>query len=77
MRDTRAAESAMARAELASAHGRSGTSRTTASSVALSCDFAGDGIEGIAPDEVEAGWWVTGEPAQPGNRDGGDARGHR
>ena len=21
--------------------------------------FAGDGIEGIAPDEVEAGWWVT------------------
>src|SRR5436305_14055854 len=20
--------------------------------------FAGDGIEGIAPDEVEAGWWV-------------------
>ncbi len=20
---------------------------------------AGDGIEGIAPDEVEAGWWVT------------------
>jgi RimJ/RimL family protein N-acetyltransferase len=23
--------------------------------------FAGDGIEGIAPDEVEAGWWVTKE----------------
>ncbi len=21
--------------------------------------FAGEGIEGIAPDEVEAGWWVT------------------
>jgi RimJ/RimL family protein N-acetyltransferase len=21
--------------------------------------FAGDGIEGIAPNEVEAGWWVT------------------
>jgi RimJ/RimL family protein N-acetyltransferase len=21
--------------------------------------FAGDGIDGIAPDEVEAGWWVT------------------
>lgn len=21
--------------------------------------FAGDGIEGIGPDEVEAGWWVT------------------
>ena len=21
--------------------------------------LAGDGIEGIAPDEVEAGWWVT------------------
>jgi RimJ/RimL family protein N-acetyltransferase len=21
--------------------------------------YAGDGIEGIAPDEVEAGWWVT------------------
>jgi RimJ/RimL family protein N-acetyltransferase len=21
--------------------------------------FAGDGIEGIAPEEVEAGWWVT------------------
>ena len=21
--------------------------------------FAGDGIEGISPDEVEAGWWVT------------------
>jgi RimJ/RimL family protein N-acetyltransferase len=21
--------------------------------------FAGDGIEGIAPDEVEAGWWVS------------------
>ena len=21
--------------------------------------FAGPGIEGIAPDEVEAGWWVT------------------
>jgi len=21
--------------------------------------FAGDGIEGIAPDEIEAGWWVT------------------
>ena len=21
--------------------------------------FAGDGIDGIAPDEIEAGWWVT------------------
>jgi RimJ/RimL family protein N-acetyltransferase len=21
--------------------------------------YAGDGIEGIAPDEIEAGWWVT------------------
>jgi RimJ/RimL family protein N-acetyltransferase len=21
--------------------------------------FAGDGIDGIAPDEVEAGWWIT------------------
>jgi RimJ/RimL family protein N-acetyltransferase len=21
--------------------------------------FAGDGVDGIAPDEVEAGWWVT------------------
>jgi RimJ/RimL family protein N-acetyltransferase len=21
--------------------------------------FAGDGVEGIAPDEIEAGWWVT------------------
>lgn len=23
--------------------------------------FAGDGIEGIGPDEIEAGWWVTKE----------------
>ena len=43
----------------ASAHGRSGTSGTTASSVALSCDLRVSGIEGIAADEVEAGWWVT------------------
>jgi RimJ/RimL family protein N-acetyltransferase len=21
--------------------------------------FAGDGVDGIAPDEIEAGWWVT------------------
>lgn len=28
--------------------------------------FAGDGIEGIAPDEVEAGWWVTAERRNEG-----------
>ena len=28
--------------------------------------FAGDGIEGIAPDEVEAGWWVTKERRNQG-----------
>ena len=28
--------------------------------------FAGDGIEGIAPDEVEAGWWVTKERRSQG-----------
>lgn len=28
--------------------------------------FAGDGIEGIAADEVEAGWWVTAERRNDG-----------
>ena len=28
--------------------------------------FAGDGIEGIAPDEVEAGWWVREERRNEG-----------
>lgn len=28
--------------------------------------FAGAGIEGIAPDEVEAGWWVTEERRNEG-----------
>ena len=28
--------------------------------------LAGDGIEGIAPDEVEAGWWVTEERRNDG-----------
>jgi RimJ/RimL family protein N-acetyltransferase len=28
--------------------------------------FAGDGIEGIAPDEVEAGWWVTADQRSKG-----------
>jgi len=28
--------------------------------------LAGDGIEGIAPDEVEAGWWVTKERRNQG-----------
>ena len=28
--------------------------------------FAGEGIEGIAPDEVEAGWWVTEERRDEG-----------
>jgi RimJ/RimL family protein N-acetyltransferase len=28
--------------------------------------FAGNGIEGIAPDEVEAGWWVTEERRNQG-----------
>jgi RimJ/RimL family protein N-acetyltransferase len=28
--------------------------------------FAGNGIEGIAPDEVEAGWWVTKERRNQG-----------
>lgn len=28
--------------------------------------FAGDGIEGIAADEVEAGWWVTAERRNEG-----------
>lgn len=41
-----------------SAHGQSGTSGTTASSVPLSCVSRAIGIEGIAPYEVEAGWWV-------------------
>ena len=44
---------------MASARGRSGTGWMTASSAAPSCALPVDGIEGIAPDEVEAGWWVT------------------
>ncbi len=28
--------------------------------------LAGHGIEGIAPDEVEAGWWVTEERRREG-----------
>lgn len=28
--------------------------------------FAGEGIEGIAPDEVEAGWWVTADRRNEG-----------
>ena len=45
-------------ASTASARGPSGTSRAGF----LGCAelrLAGEGIEGIAPDEVEAGWWVT------------------
>ena len=39
-----------------------GPSRDKQGSCFLGCAelrLAGDGIEGIAPDEVEAGWWVT------------------
>ena len=43
--------------------------------------FAGEGVDGIAPDEVEAGWWVAenrhGKPAQSGHRNRSDVRGHR
>jgi Acetyltransferase (GNAT) domain len=46
-------------ASTASARGPSGTSRAAASSAASELRLAGDGIEGIAPGEVEAGWWVT------------------
>ena len=49
----------------ASGRGQSGTSVTTA----LGCAelrFAGEGIEGIAEDGVEAGWWVTEERRNEG-----------
>ena len=53
-------------ASTASALGRSGIYETRDSSAAQSCALPGMASKGIAPDEVEAGWWVTKERRNQG-----------
>ena len=55
----------MAKARL-SGHGAIRDKRDTRSLGGAELRFAGDGIDGIAADEVEAGWWVTEERRNEG-----------